>query len=369
MLNDADAAGIAEARFGAAKGVARRRHPADLRHRHRQRAAASTARWCPTPSSATSNSTATTPRSAPPRRCARNTRCPTRSGPSGCSATWQHVERLFTPDLFVVGGGVSKDADKWVPLLELAHAGQAGPAAQRRRHRRRRDRRRRDATASRSGARHAAPRVARTADRQQPQYNVTTGLRTYWTRSLSRPTDGLLPTAPASRATRRSLSRPDAMRSRAPVVKGHQWYPARTLTNVSSDAASPRSRQDRGGRQRHEADERSGEVRGEEGAGEGRGEDARDQGGAEAGAQPRQPPRRPRRPPARPPRRRPATKAAATEGGKAETAAAGTATEVDEDAEPEPTPTSARTARSRRSSPGTTRRSPRRCGRRARTPR
>ncbi|HEV7203146.1 MAG TPA: ROK family protein [Jatrophihabitans sp.] len=30
-----------------------------------------------------------------------------------------HVERLFTPDLFVVGGGVSKNADKWVPLLEL----------------------------------------------------------------------------------------------------------------------------------------------------------------------------------------------------------------------------------------------------------
>jgi polyphosphate glucokinase len=31
----------------------------------------------------------------------------------------QHVERLFTPDLFVVGGGVSKNADKWVPRLEL----------------------------------------------------------------------------------------------------------------------------------------------------------------------------------------------------------------------------------------------------------
>jgi polyphosphate glucokinase len=30
-----------------------------------------------------------------------------------------HVERLFTPDLFVVGGGVSKDSDKWVPLLTL----------------------------------------------------------------------------------------------------------------------------------------------------------------------------------------------------------------------------------------------------------
>ncbi len=30
-----------------------------------------------------------------------------------------HVERLFTPDLFVVGGGVSKDAQKWVPRLDL----------------------------------------------------------------------------------------------------------------------------------------------------------------------------------------------------------------------------------------------------------
>jgi polyphosphate glucokinase len=30
-----------------------------------------------------------------------------------------HVQRLFTPDLFVVGGGVSKSAHKWVPLLHL----------------------------------------------------------------------------------------------------------------------------------------------------------------------------------------------------------------------------------------------------------
>ena len=34
-------------------------------------------------------------------------------------AYMSHVERLFTPDLFVVGGGVSKDGDKWVPLLDL----------------------------------------------------------------------------------------------------------------------------------------------------------------------------------------------------------------------------------------------------------
>ena len=30
-----------------------------------------------------------------------------------------HVEKLFSPDLMVLGGGVSKNADKWVPLLDL----------------------------------------------------------------------------------------------------------------------------------------------------------------------------------------------------------------------------------------------------------
>jgi polyphosphate glucokinase len=30
-----------------------------------------------------------------------------------------HVEALFSPDLFVVGGGVSRKADQWVPLLNL----------------------------------------------------------------------------------------------------------------------------------------------------------------------------------------------------------------------------------------------------------
>jgi polyphosphate glucokinase len=31
----------------------------------------------------------------------------------------RHVEKLFTPDLIIVGGGVSKDADRWVPLLDI----------------------------------------------------------------------------------------------------------------------------------------------------------------------------------------------------------------------------------------------------------
>lgn len=30
-----------------------------------------------------------------------------------------HLELLFSPDLFVVGGGISKNADKWLPLLQL----------------------------------------------------------------------------------------------------------------------------------------------------------------------------------------------------------------------------------------------------------
>ena len=32
---------------------------------------------------------------------------------------YSHVEMLFSPDLFVVGGGVSENADKFLPLLDL----------------------------------------------------------------------------------------------------------------------------------------------------------------------------------------------------------------------------------------------------------
>lgn len=118
VLNDADAAGIAEARFGAAKGVsgvvilltfgtgigsallmngvlvpntelghleldgydAERRAAASVRDEHGM----SYKKWA-----------------------------------QRVSHYMKHVERLFTPDLFVVGGGVSKNSDKWVPLLDL----------------------------------------------------------------------------------------------------------------------------------------------------------------------------------------------------------------------------------------------------------
>ena len=29
----------------------------------------------------------------------------------------QHVEALLSPDLIIVGGGISKESEKWVPLL------------------------------------------------------------------------------------------------------------------------------------------------------------------------------------------------------------------------------------------------------------
>jgi polyphosphate glucokinase len=118
VLNDADAAGIAEARFGAARGVkgvvimltfgtgigsallldgtlvpntefghleldghdAESRAAASVRDEHGM----SYAKWA-----------------------------------KRVEHYMRHVERLFTPDLFVVGGGISKKADKWLPLLDL----------------------------------------------------------------------------------------------------------------------------------------------------------------------------------------------------------------------------------------------------------
>ena len=119
VLNDADAAGIAEARFGAARGVAgvvilltfgtgigsallidgTLVPNTELGHLEldgydaEKRAAASV-------------------------REEENLSYP--DWAARVDAYMSHVERLFTPDLFVVGGGVSKDADRWVPLLRLS---------------------------------------------------------------------------------------------------------------------------------------------------------------------------------------------------------------------------------------------------------
>ena len=118
VLNDADAAGIAEARFGAAKGVSgvvimltfgtgigsallvdgKLVPNTELGHLELDGYDAET-------------------------RAAASVR--EKSGMSfkkwaqRVQRYMSHVERLFSPDLFVVGGGVSKEAQKWVPLLRL----------------------------------------------------------------------------------------------------------------------------------------------------------------------------------------------------------------------------------------------------------
>jgi polyphosphate glucokinase len=118
VLNDADAAGIAEARFGAAKGVAgvvilltfgtgigsallldgklvpntELGHLELDGHDAEKRAAASVRE---------------------------DNKMSYKEWAKRVQKYMAHVERLFTPDLFVVGGGVSKDADKWVPRLDL----------------------------------------------------------------------------------------------------------------------------------------------------------------------------------------------------------------------------------------------------------
>ncbi len=52
----------------------------------------------------------------------------------------QHIEALISPDLIIVGGGISKESEKWVPHADRRPGeDRAGHPAERRRHRRRRD--------------------------------------------------------------------------------------------------------------------------------------------------------------------------------------------------------------------------------------
>ena len=49
----------------------------------------------------------------------------------------RHLEMLFSPDLFVVGGGASKVADQWLPKHLDRHADRGRGDGEQRRHRRR----------------------------------------------------------------------------------------------------------------------------------------------------------------------------------------------------------------------------------------
>ena len=181
-------------RASARHGRVGRGHPAHLRHRHRQCAADRRA--------AGAQHRARPPRARRPRRrdsgprprCASTKDCPTSEWAKRVNAYMRHVERLFTPDLFVVGGGVSKDADKWVPHLKLQDAGQAGGAAEQRRHRRCCDGRRR--AARRIASARGATRVPHVQWPPGPAHVLDSNLEPTNRRPASRPASLRLPVRP-----------------------------------------------------------------------------------------------------------------------------------------------------------------------------
>ena len=119
VVNDADAAGVGELDVrrrqgpGTASSSSPRSAPASAR---RSSTAVSS---CRTPSSVTSRSTASTPRPC------RASSAKTREGLSyeewakRLQRYYRHLEDLLWPDLIVVGGGVSRKAEKFLPLLDL----------------------------------------------------------------------------------------------------------------------------------------------------------------------------------------------------------------------------------------------------------
>ena len=144
MMNDADAAGVAEMRFGAGKdkggvvvmvtlgtGIG-----CAVFHRRR--------RWCPTPSSVTSRSTARTPSGWPRARARDDEKLTWKEYGKRIQKYLRKVDALLWPDLFIIGGGVSKEADKYLPDIKVRAPVVIGRAAQQRRHRRRRGARRVD---------------------------------------------------------------------------------------------------------------------------------------------------------------------------------------------------------------------------------
>ena len=115
-VNDADAAGLAEMRFGVGRDV--KGTVALLTFGTGIGSALFLdGKLSRTPNSAISNSTDTTPRPRPPTRPANAKTSPGSTGRTRVSRYLQHFEALLWPDLIILGGGVSKKADKFLPLI------------------------------------------------------------------------------------------------------------------------------------------------------------------------------------------------------------------------------------------------------------
>ena len=129
VVNDADAAGVAEAALRRGQGPDGLVHPDHARHRDRHRAASSTACWSRTPSSGTWRSTATTPR----RRAAssaQGARGPELGGVGGAAAALLRHRRepvLAGPDRRR-RRRLARTTSKFLPLLQPADPDRAGRA-------------------------------------------------------------------------------------------------------------------------------------------------------------------------------------------------------------------------------------------------
>ena len=116
-MNDADAAGLAEVRLGAGRGV-----PGTVLMLTVGTGIGSglfsTASSCRTRSSATSKSMAATRRRACPARRANGAGCAGRRGRLEFNEYLARVEAYLWPDLIILGGGVSKVVDKYDGMLK-----------------------------------------------------------------------------------------------------------------------------------------------------------------------------------------------------------------------------------------------------------
>ena len=139
LVNDADAAGVAEMRFGAGVGRHGHRVPDHAGHRHRARRCSPTGMLVPNLELGHMEIRGrdAEKRSAAAARVRRGL-----SWKAWAADLDEHllaIEQLFSPQLFIIGGGVSKRADQFIPRLTVRAEVDPGQPAQRRGDRRRGD--------------------------------------------------------------------------------------------------------------------------------------------------------------------------------------------------------------------------------------
>ena len=119
VVNDADAAGIAE--VAARRGARTRQGPSSWSHSVPASGARCSPRACscPTPSSVTSRSGGKPPEQRASEKAREEHDLTWDKWAKRVNEVLLHIEALICPDLFIIGGGVSKKSEKFLPLLEI----------------------------------------------------------------------------------------------------------------------------------------------------------------------------------------------------------------------------------------------------------